>query len=134
MGELTDDFDAYDDGVRRPLREAMLQTTQSRNTMRVDKTLRATIEAQRVESEMRIRLDAYNDLGADVWVDGDVITFTKQFEAGGKEYLYAALKVDGNWYTTSTGQHAPLSWDNLKLFIVSGYVTRTPILTEQCIR
>lgn len=39
----------------------------------------------------------------DIYQDGDVVWFTKQFGGGGTRYTYAAVKVAGRWYVTQRG-------------------------------
>jgi hypothetical protein len=60
--------------------------------------------------------------------DGNVITFQKQFAAGGIVYSYAALKAKGLWYTTGPKSPKGYTWDELLDFI--GDDNRIYLVTE----
>jgi hypothetical protein len=60
--------------------------------------------------------------------DGNVITFMKQFAAGGIVYSYAALKAKGLWYTTGPKSPKGYTWDELLDFI--GDDNRIYLVTE----
>jgi len=60
--------------------------------------------------------------------DGNVITFSKQFAAGGIVYSYAALRAKDLWYTTGPKSPKGYTWDELLDFI--GDDNRIYLVTE----
>lgn len=87
------------------------------NLSNVDAFLRARLEAQRTEEEVEAKLRIIEQLGDDIFDEGDVLRFMKNFD--GTVYKYAAIKANGMWYTTGPrGQR--FTWDEFKLWLVSG--------------
>lgn len=85
----------------------------------VDAKLREHMQTKRVDREVEERLGFIADYGEDTYDDGTVIKFVKSFVKGGKEYSYAAIKVDGLWYTTGPKVPKGYTWDELILWLVS---------------
>jgi hypothetical protein len=85
----------------------------------VEAAVREELHKRRVDTEVKRRLGLIEDLGSDRFNDGDVIRFTKQFDTGDTVYTYAAIKVNGSWYTTGPKGNK-FSWDELREWMVSG--------------
>jgi hypothetical protein len=97
------------------------------NVQKADDLL-AERQAQRVLEELLAKKEAaLAGLGDDEFQNDDVIFFKHQFDEGGTVYSYAALKTGDAWYTTGP-RGARYTWDQLKLFMVSGPVPTTSFI------
>lgn len=80
----------------------------------VREQVRAERRARRVEAMKAARnalLDAY---GEDIYEDGTVVSFKKRFKCGSHEYVFAAVKAAGKWFTSgmAIGQGRGFEWDD----------------------
>lgn len=77
--------------------------------------------------ELTAQLSAAETFGPDVYTDGAVITFIKQFQEDGVAYHYAMIKARGLWY--STGPKAPkaYAWEDMVVWLTSGPVPTTEL-------
>jgi hypothetical protein len=91
----------------------------SNATKSADQALRERIETERKEKELADKVAAYEAYGEDTFEDGEVIKFPKRFGTSDKTYVYAAIKANGKWYTTST-TFASYTWEGLVLWLLSG--------------
>ena len=89
----------------------------------VDAKLREHMHVKKVERELEERLGFISDYGEDNFTDLDVLKFAKRFVKDGKLYSYAAIKVDGLWYTTGPKSPKGFTWDELVLWLVSSVPT-----------
>ena len=81
----------------------------------------------RTAFEKLATVDAY---GEDVWEVGTIVTFNKQFAAGGATYTYVAIKATPGWYATGNDAR-PKTWDELvALFTVRGPAPEVLVCTE----
>lgn len=83
----------------------------------MSKVARIEAQIQALEAE-RLRLLTQPE---DIYQDGDVVWFTKQFGVGGTTYTYAAVKVRNRWYVTQRRSGLDrLTWDTLLEFVGDG--------------
>ena len=90
----------------------------------VDLQLRLEMEKRRLEEEVERKRQIVERLGDDIFDEGDVLAFTKQFTKDGMVYSYAAIKTNGLWYTTGPRGNK-YTWDEFVLWLVSGDVPTT---------
>jgi hypothetical protein len=83
-------------------------------------------EADKLKVEADKRLAIIRMFGADAFLDRTVITFEKTFVEGGLAYSYAAIKVNGSWYTTGRSGRV-YTWEDLLKWLVSGPSPTTSI-------
>jgi hypothetical protein len=93
-----------------------------------DALVAARLAARRADALVGEKLAAIEAFGADEFPEGTVIRFDRTMPNRKREpqrYMYAAIKVEGHWYTTGTkGQR--YTWDELLVWLVSGgHPTRT---------
>lgn len=93
----------------------------------VDEQLRKELEQKAIDRELERKRAFLDDLGGDIYADGDVIRFEKVFVEGGKAYSYAAIKAAGLWFTTGPKSPKGYTWIELCLWLVSGDVPTTRI-------
>ncbi len=87
----------------------------------VDARIRQRAQELLIEQEANKRIQQLQELyGTDVYVDGDVFKFEKQFVENGPSYLYAAIKAKGLWYTTGPKSPKGYSWIDFVLWLDSG--------------
>lgn len=73
-------------------------------------TLAADIEAALRKAKTEAILAAMPE---DVYETGDVLVFTRKFNADGPTYTYAAVKAAGSWYVTGKDNAAAKTWAQL---------------------
>jgi hypothetical protein len=86
-----------------------------------DAQLRAERRNREAEEELarkRKAIEQFEDL-TQSRADGTVVRFRKAFSNGGTAYTYAAIKANGEWYTTGPRGTA-YSDENFCLWLVSG--------------
>jgi hypothetical protein len=83
-------------------------------------------EVDKLQAEADKRLAIIKSLGEDWFLSGTVITFEKTFVEGGPAYSYAAIKVNGSWYTTGRSGRV-YTWEDLLKWLVSGPSPTTSI-------
>lgn len=93
-----------------------------------DAMVAARLAARRADGLVNKKLAAIEAFGTDEFPEHAVIRFGKTMTNRQREpqrYMYAAIKVDGHWYTTGPkGQR--YTWDELLVWLVSGdHPTRT---------
>jgi hypothetical protein len=84
-----------------------------------DAALAAEVQKKRVEAELELKRSILSGLGDDL-VDGTIVQFWKQFAVGGREYMYAAIRADGKWYTTGPKSPKGYTWEEFTLWLASG--------------
>lgn len=89
----------------------------------VDREVRARLEADATTSEVERRLAIIRRFGADVYEDGTVFRFRKQFAENGPEYSYAAIKANGKIYLTGSYASGALTWVRFTELLVFGVPT-----------
>lgn len=91
-------------------------------------TLQARINSHLTQAAtLQRQLEAVDQFGPDVYTDGAVITFKKQFQVKGVVYDYAMIRARGLWF--STGPKAPkaYTWDDMVLWLLSEPVPTTEL-------
>jgi len=89
-----------------------------------DLQLRVQMEKRKLEEEVERKRQIVERLGDDIFDEGDVLAFTKQFTKDGMVYSYAAIKAGDSWYTTGP-KGGKYTWDEFVLWLVSGDVPTT---------
>lgn len=89
------------------------------NIDQVDIDVANELNKRQTERLLKTKMNLVDALGEDVFVDGDVITFSKKFDNNGDTYQYVALKVGDVWYVTGRNNYS-LAWEKLVGFLVSG--------------
>lgn len=80
---------------------------------------RRSVQAVRVEAEVTRKLAEIERLGTDAMEDGTVVKFSKRLKPGGHAFTYAAVRINGLWYTTGpTGRK--VTNDEFCAWLVSG--------------
>lgn len=72
--------------------------------------------------QLEERAAAIRRFGEDIYDDGDVITFDKQFYPDGMAYSYAAIRSNGLWYTTGPKSPKGYTWVELVNWLTDGPV------------
>jgi hypothetical protein len=128
------DFDAFEaidqammGKLSRRQRNEMLNTAASPAAM-ADALVAARLAARRADALVSDKLAAIEAYSNDDFPEHTVIRFGKTMPNRQREpqrYMYAAIKVEGHWYTTGPkGQR--YTWDELLVWLVSGdHPTRT---------
>jgi hypothetical protein len=96
-------------------------------------------ERRRLEIQAEIVLDKLAQLdelerkygGEDQFKPGDVITFNYRFDKTGRNYSYAALFVNGLWYTTGPRSPKGYTWLELVAWWERGKVSKLKVVTAR---
>ena len=92
----------------------------------VDQAVNEKLRQRMIDKKVEEKLALIEQFGADEFGDGAVIRFKKRFKFGDTTYTYAAIKVNGKWYTTGP-KGACYTWDELVGWLISGDVPTTEI-------
>lgn len=85
---------------------------------RIDRQI-AQAECDRERAERRLEL--LRNIPEEPDYDLNVIFFEKQFRPGQQTYSYAAIRVNGYWYTTGPqGGGEPRTWEDLMVWLGAG--------------
>jgi hypothetical protein len=95
-----------------------------------DAALAAEVQKKRVEAELELKRSILSGFGDDL-VDGTIVQFWKQFTVGGREYMYAAIRADGKWYTTGPKSPKGYTWEEFTLWLVSGIPASAYLVVKQ---
>jgi len=90
----------------------------------VDEAVEAELWKQRIDRQVKLKLGLIEDFGEDPYPEESPIFFRKQFNKNSRPYAYAAIKINGMWYTTGPSQ-GRYTWDELVRWLVSGDVPTT---------
>jgi hypothetical protein len=74
-----------------------------------------------LEVEVQRRLKVIEEIGPDKYKDGDTIKWRMQFAGSDKVYVYAALRIDGRYYTTAQ-YNSVKSWEELVMEIANSSI------------
>ncbi len=92
-----------------------------------DENIRETLRQEELKKVERRKRDAYDWLDEEPDGDNVVIRFKKLYEPSfGNSiteptwYTYAGIKAGGSWWITGKNHQKPYTWNELRLFMVSG--------------
>jgi hypothetical protein len=86
----------------------------------VDARVQQVLEERQVQAEVEKRLQLIEAYGEDNFPEGAVIRFKKQFRPDSTAYSYAAIKANGQWYTSGPKSTRAYSWLELVAWLVAG--------------
>ena len=100
-----------------------------------DNHVRMMREQQEIDAEAKAKMELAESYGTDVYEDGTVFTFQREFNPGkNRVYRYACIKAQGFWFVTGS-RHGKQTWHDLVTWLVTGVPatgwTRMVALDEQ---
>jgi hypothetical protein len=112
---------AYDNKYPKAIISRVM-SEKGRGDMRIDIEARVqqVLEERQVQAEVEKRLKLIEAYGEDNFPEGAVIRFKKQFRPDSTAYSYAAIKVNGQWYTSGPKSTRAYSWLELVAWLVAG--------------
>lgn len=96
----------------------------------VDMKVAQAIQAKKDQEELTRKLALVEAYGDDVYEDGTMVRFTKEFANSDLEYVYVAVKCIDKWYLTGTINKQGHSWEEFVMFLVSG-ISVEPVDVEE---
>lgn len=83
----------------------------------VDVAVTKELQKRAMDKKVQEKLDLVEAFGEDTFADKTVVMFEKKFNNDEKTYTYAAVKVNGYWYTTGG---KCFTWEQFLGFLVAG--------------
>jgi hypothetical protein len=110
----------YDDKYPKAVIDKVLKKRGYAMIIDVDARVQQVLEERQVQAEVEKRLKLIEAYGDDNFPEGAVIRFKKQFRPDSTAYSYAAIKANGQWYTSGPKSTRAYSWLELVAWLVAG--------------